>query len=57
MFFDSISDFFNMGGHALYVWSSYGIFALVILVNFLSPMLTRKNVIKNIERQMRREQK
>ena len=57
MFFDSISDFFNMGGHGLYVWSCYGIFALVILFNFLSPMLTRKNVIKNIERQMRREQK
>ena len=57
MFFDSVADFFNMGGHGLYVWSSYGIFALVFVINFLSPMLTRKNVIKNIERQMRREQK
>ncbi|NVK37323.1 MAG: heme exporter protein CcmD [Gammaproteobacteria bacterium] len=57
MFFDSFTELFNMGGHGVFVWLSYGLSALIIAQNFISPMLTRKKVIKDIERQMRREQK
>ena len=57
MFFDSLTSFLEMGGHALYVWLSYGIAAFIVAVNFISPMLTRKKIIKDIERQLRREQK
>ncbi len=57
MFFDSFAEFFNMGGHGFFVWLSYGLAALIIAQNFISPVLTRKKVIKDIERQMRREQK
>ncbi|EAT12228.1 heme exporter protein CcmD [Bermanella marisrubri] len=57
MFFDSLNSFIEMGGHGPYVWLCYGIFAVIMITNFLTPSLTRKNVIKDIERQIRREQK
>ena len=57
MFFDDINSFLAMGGHAQYVWLSYGIAAVIVAINFISPMLTRKKIIKDIERQLRREQK
>lgn len=57
MFFESFSEFVQMGGHGLFVWVSYGIAVVIIAQNFISPALTRKKVIKDIERQMRREQK
>jgi len=57
MFFDSFTEFMHMGGHGLFVWLSYGIAGLIVAQNFISPVLTRKKIIKDIERQMRREQK
>ncbi len=57
MFFDSLNSFFDMGGHGLYVWASYGLAALIVAINFIGPIMTRKKVIKDIERQMRRAQK
>jgi heme exporter protein D len=57
MFFDNFTQFMHMGGHGLFVWLSYGIAGLIIAQNFISPMLARKKIIKDIERQMRREQK
>ena len=34
MYFDSLSDFFAMGGYASYVWSAFGItfFAMIVLL-------------------------
>lgn len=57
MFFDSFSEFIHMSGHGLFVWISYGIASVIVAQNFISPLLTRKKVIKDIERQLRREQK
>ncbi|MGK0444396.1 MAG: heme exporter protein D [Bermanella sp.] len=57
MFFDSFTEFMHMGGHGIFVWLSYGITCLIIAQNFIAPVLKRKKVIKDIERQMRREQK
>jgi heme exporter protein D len=57
MFFDSFSSFIQMGTHGFYVWLSYGIFTVIVAANFISPMITRKKLIKDIERQIRREQK
>ena len=56
MFFDSFSSFLEMGKHGLYVWSCYGLAAVIVAINFVSPILTRKKVIKDIQRQNRREQ-
>lgn len=32
----SASDFFQMGGYAFYVWTSYGLALIVLLANLLS---------------------
>ncbi len=34
--------FFQMGGYAFYVWSAYGVTALVLLVNIVWALRQRK---------------
>lgn len=49
------SEFFDMGGYAFYVWTSYAITFVVIVANIVSPILQRKKVIKRIKRALKRE--
>ena len=57
MHFDSFSDFLAMGGHAFYVWWSYGItFALLIGLTLVS-VLKRKSLLTKIAEQHKHEQK
>ena len=48
----SPAEFFAMGGYALYVWSSFGICALVLL---LEPLLIRARFTA-IVRRLKQEQ-
>ncbi|MBT8129717.1 MAG: heme exporter protein CcmD [Gammaproteobacteria bacterium] len=50
------SEFFEMGGYAFYVWTSYGIALLVLIYNIVMPMIHRKKVISRVKRAIRREQ-
>jgi heme exporter protein D len=53
---NSPSEFFAMGGYALYVWSSFGMCALVLL---LEPMVIRarhKLVVRRLKQQLLAEQ-
>jgi heme exporter protein D len=49
------SEFFNMGGYAFFVWTSYGLTFLVIVANIVSPIMQRKKVISRIKRAIKRE--
>ena len=49
------SEFFNMGGYAFYVWTSYGLAFIIVLANIVSPIMQRKKVIKRIKRTIKRE--
>ena len=49
------SEFFNMGGYAFFVWTSYGLTFLVIVANIVSPIVQRKKVISRIKRAIKRE--
>ena len=49
------SEFFNMGGYAFFVWTSYGLTFAVILANIVSPIWQRKKVIARIKRTIQRE--
>ena len=51
-----MQEFFHMGGYAFYVWSSYGLTALVLIANFISPWSCLKDARKTIQRQLRREE-
>ena len=44
---NSPAEFFAMGGYALYVWSSFGVCALVLL---LEPLVIRARFKANVRR-------
>jgi heme exporter protein D len=46
----SVSEFFAMGGYALYVWGSFGVTALLLIAE---PLLLR-NRYKTINQRLRR---
>jgi len=50
------SEFFNMGGYAFFVWTSYALTLIVVVANIVSPILQRKKIIKQIKRTLKREQ-
>jgi len=50
--FDSFSEFLAMGGYAIYVWSAYAFFLIILIFNIWQPMLARKRYLKQ---QLRRE--
>jgi heme exporter protein D len=56
--FDSIADFFAMGGYGLYVWVSYGFFAVVMGFNLWLPYRQRANTLRLLKaRQLRQHEK
>ena len=50
----TLNEFLNMGGYAFYVWTSYGIALVVLLVNVILPLLQRKKLLRKIARAARR---
>jgi len=56
MNWNSPAEFFAMGGYALYVWGSFGICALALV---LEPFLVRQRqtlILQSLRRQARAEQ-
>lgn len=53
----SASEFFNMGGYAFYVWTSYGLALLVLLIVFFRPMLTYRQVMKELRSKFRQQER
>ena len=44
------SEFFAMGGHGLYVWGSFGVLALLILIEILVVKKRRKDSVQRLKR-------
>lgn len=42
----SLQEFFAMGGYAFYVWTSYGLTFLVLLLNIIIPVMQRKQLLR-----------
>ncbi|QWE20262.1 heme exporter protein CcmD [Polynucleobacter sp. AP-Kolm-20A-A1] len=53
---NSPSEFFAMGGYALYVWSSFGVCALVMLIEPLAIRARFKAVIRRLQQERLAEQ-
>ena len=53
---NSPSEFFAMGGYALYVWSSFGMCALVLLLEPLVIRARHKLVVHRLKQQCLAEQ-
>ncbi|MBT5722728.1 MAG: heme exporter protein CcmD [Gammaproteobacteria bacterium] len=46
MSFESLSAFFNMDGHGVYIWAAYGSTLIILAANLWWPMLTRRSIIR-----------
>ncbi|UYO75336.1 heme exporter protein CcmD [Halomonas qinghailakensis] len=55
MAFSSLNEFFAMGGHGPYVWSAWGITALLMLVIVWHARQERSQLLKGVKRRVRRE--
>jgi heme exporter protein D len=53
---NSPSEFFAMGGYALYVWSSFGMCALVLLLEPIVIRARHKLVVRRLKQQLLAEQ-
>ena len=53
----SASEFFNMGGYAFFVWSSYGISTVVLAWIFISPIFNKRNIIKELRIKYRQQER
>ena len=51
------NDFFNMGGYAFYVWTSWGLTAVILLWQFIQPKRKNAKIKSEILRQINRQKK
>ncbi|MDD2864886.1 MAG: heme exporter protein CcmD [Methylococcales bacterium] len=51
-----MSEFFAMGGYAFYVWTSYGLTFLLLLIGAIKPLLANKQILRGLLLKRRREQ-
>lgn len=51
----SLSAFFAMGGYAAYVWPAYGVFFLVLLIDWLAPQFRRRRLLRELRSRMARQ--
>jgi heme exporter protein D len=57
MQFDSISAFFDMGGYAFFVWLSYGVSALLLILLVYTSYNNHKKIKIKIAQRLLRENK
>ena len=49
----SAGNFFAMGGYAFYVWGSYGVTALFLLVEIVLLVLRKRTITQRLGRRIR----
>lgn len=52
MQWNSISDFFAMGGYAFYVWGSFGLTAAVMVGEMLLIRSQRRELLRNLRNEL-----
>ena len=52
MQWNSVDDFFAMGGYALYVWGSFGVTAVALLIEPLLLKKRRSDVLRSLRREL-----
>ncbi len=51
----SWQEFWAMGGHAFYVWSSFGTVAAIMIYNAIMPLISHRRLLNDISRQLARK--
>ena len=52
-----MTEFFQMGGYAVFVWPSYGIAALVLWLNWYLPRKHHEKELRLLKRRVKAENK
>ncbi len=52
---NSFADFIAMGGYGVYVWGSFGVTALIMIIEPIMVARNRRTTIARLKRQMRAE--
>ena len=55
IYWNSLSDFLAMGNHGFYVWGSFAVMALLMILEPILLMRGRKRLIERLQRQYRAE--
>lgn len=55
MAFDTLADFLAMGRHGFFVWTAYGLTALIIFWNLWQPHTGRRRWLKEQAQRSRRD--
>ena len=50
---DTMAEFFDMGGYALYVWGSFGVTALLMVAEPLLLTKRRRDILRRLARMAR----
>ena len=56
MYWNSFADFLAMGKHGVYVWGSFVVLALVMIVEPILIVRSRRQLAERLRRQYRAEQ-
>jgi heme exporter protein D len=48
-------EFFAMGGYAGYVWPAYAVFFVVLIVDWLAPIVRRRRVLRELRGRLARQ--
>ena len=51
MIWNSPADFFAMGGYALYVWGSFGVCVLLMIVEPIMASKRRNDILRSLRRE------
>ena len=49
----SMAEFFHMGGYAFYVWGSYGVTALFMLIEIILVIRNKRTLMQRLARMVR----
>ena len=55
MYFDSLAQFFHMGGYAAYVWSAFGITSVSMLLLVWNSLRTGKQLLNDVKNRVERQ--
>ncbi|WP_061039279.1 heme exporter protein CcmD [Vibrio coralliirubri] len=55
MYFESLSDFFAMGGYASYVWSAFGITFLAMIILLVVSVRRGKHLLNEVQAKIDRQ--
>jgi len=50
-----MSEFFAMNGHGFYIWMSYGVTALFMIVEVIAAVRSQQTILKRLARLARAE--